>query len=91
LADLKVGLYAKSKNALALNIQRGEIVSLAKAALIQFEDDGAAAVPLASVIAALRSGQSMTLDPSCGDMIPVLNFSPDGLDDFDRWSRRLGG
>jgi ferric-dicitrate binding protein FerR (iron transport regulator) len=53
--------------------------------------DGAAAVPLTSVISALRSWQSMMLDPSCGDMIPVLSFSPDQLDDFDRWSRRLGG
>jgi hypothetical protein len=51
-------------------------------------DDGAAAVPLVSVIAALRSGQAMTLDPTCGDRIPMLTFAPDQMDDFDRWSRQ---
>lgn len=50
--------------------------------------DGAAAVPLVSVIVALRSGQTMTLDPTCGDMIPVSTFDPVRTDDFDRWSRR---
>jgi len=50
--------------------------------------DGAAAVPLISVISALRSGQAMTLDPTCGDMIPTATFAPDQLDDFDRWSRQ---
>jgi len=50
--------------------------------------DGAAAVPLISVISALRSGQAMTLDPTCGDMIPTMAFAPDQMDDFDRWSRQ---
>jgi hypothetical protein len=50
--------------------------------------DGAAAVPLISVISALRSGQAMTLDPACGDMIPTMTFAPDQMDDFDRWSRQ---
>jgi hypothetical protein len=49
--------------------------------------DGAAAVPLVSVISALRSGQTMSLDPTCGDMIPTMTFVPEQLDDFDRWSR----
>jgi hypothetical protein len=49
--------------------------------------DGAAAVPLASTIAALRGGQWMTLDPRCGDMIPVERFSADATDELDRWSR----
>jgi hypothetical protein len=50
--------------------------------------DGAAAVPLASVISPLRSGQTMTLDPTCGDHIPTVPFVPDQMDDFDRWSRQ---
>lgn len=50
--------------------------------------DGAAAVPLPSVIAVLRSGQAMSLDPACGDMIPTMTFAPELMDDFDRWSRR---
>jgi ferric-dicitrate binding protein FerR (iron transport regulator) len=50
--------------------------------------DGAAAVPLPSVIAVLRSGQAMGLDPTCGDMIPTTNFAPEQMDDFDRWSRQ---
>jgi ferric-dicitrate binding protein FerR (iron transport regulator) len=50
--------------------------------------EGAAAVPLATVISALRSGQAMTLDPSCGDMIPTVTFRLDQMDDFDRWSRQ---
>jgi hypothetical protein len=49
--------------------------------------DGAAAVPLATVTSALRSGQAMSLDPRCGDMIPTETFGPEQLDDFDRWSR----
>jgi hypothetical protein len=40
------------------------------------------------VISALRSGQAMTLDPTCGDMIPTMTFAPDQMDDFDRWSRQ---
>ena len=50
--------------------------------------EGAAAVPLVTVIPALRSGQAMTLDPTCGDMIPTTPFAPDQMDDFDRWSRQ---
>jgi hypothetical protein len=49
--------------------------------------DGAAAVPLVSVISAMRSGQGMDLDPACGDMIPTMTFAADKMDDFDRWSR----
>jgi hypothetical protein len=50
--------------------------------------DGAAAVSLASVTSALRSGQAMTLDPICGDMVPTMTFALDQMDDFDRWSRQ---
>jgi hypothetical protein len=50
--------------------------------------DGAAAVQLVTVVSALRSGQEMTLDPSCGDMIPTVTFRLDQTDDFDRWSRQ---
>jgi hypothetical protein len=49
--------------------------------------DGAAAVPLVSLISVLRSGQTMSLDPTCGDMIQTTPFAPEQLDDFDRWSR----
>lgn len=49
--------------------------------------DGAAAVPLVSVTSALRSGQTMTLDPTCGDMVQTNTFPVDQVDDFDRWSR----
>jgi hypothetical protein len=48
--------------------------------------EGGAAVPLVSMTSVLRSGQSMTMDPACGDMIPTLAFAADQLDDFDRWS-----
>jgi len=51
--------------------------------------DGAAAVPLATLTAALRSGQAMKLDPACGDMIPTTTFSPGELEEFDRWSRQM--
>lgn len=50
--------------------------------------EGAAAVPLVSVINALRAGQTMTCNRRCGDMIPTVEFSPEQLDDFDRWARR---
>jgi hypothetical protein len=50
--------------------------------------DGAAAVPLVTVINALRSGQAKTLDPTCADMIPTTTFAADQIDDFDRWSRQ---
>jgi hypothetical protein len=50
--------------------------------------DGAAAVPLVSVTSALRAGESMTLDPACGDMVQTQTFAPEQLDDFDRWSRQ---
>jgi ferric-dicitrate binding protein FerR (iron transport regulator) len=50
--------------------------------------DGAAAVQLVTVFSAVRSGQEMTLDPSCGDMIPTVTFRLDQTDDFDRWSRQ---
>jgi hypothetical protein len=49
--------------------------------------DGGAAVTLVTVISVLRSGQTMTLDPTCGDMVPSNAFAVDQLDDFDRWSR----
>ena len=51
--------------------------------------EGAAAVPLASVINALRAGQSMMCNRRCGDMIPTTEFSPALLDDFDQWARRM--
>jgi ferric-dicitrate binding protein FerR (iron transport regulator) len=49
--------------------------------------DGAAAVTLATMVSALRSGQTMTLDPTCGDMIQTRPFAVEGTDEFDRWSR----
>jgi hypothetical protein len=49
--------------------------------------DGAAAVPLVSVMSALRPGESMNLDPRCGDMIQTTTFAVGPLDEFDRWSR----
>jgi len=50
--------------------------------------DGGAAVTLATVTVELRSGQAISIDPACGDMIPTTTFAPDRMDDFDRWSRR---
>ena len=49
--------------------------------------DGAAAVTLASLVLALRSGEAIVLDPTCGDMIPTTTFATNQLDAFDRWSR----
>ena len=49
--------------------------------------DGAAAVTLASLVLALRSGEAIVLDPTCGDMIPTTMFATNQLDAFDRWSR----
>jgi len=51
--------------------------------------EGAAAVPLVSVTNALRAGQTMMCNRRCGDMIPTNEFSPEQLDDFDRWARRV--
>jgi len=48
--------------------------------------EGASAVPATSVINALRPGQAIALP--AGDMVPVQEFSPTALDDFDRWSRQ---
>jgi ferric-dicitrate binding protein FerR (iron transport regulator) len=50
--------------------------------------DGAAAVPLLTLISVLRSGQAIGLDRACGDMIPTTTFAPEPMDDFDRWSRQ---
>jgi hypothetical protein len=47
--------------------------------------EGAAAAPATTVINALRPGQS--IDLPAGDMVPVFDFSPTDLDEFDRWSR----
>jgi ferric-dicitrate binding protein FerR (iron transport regulator) len=49
--------------------------------------DGAAAVTLASLVLALRSGEAIVLDPTCGDMIPSTMFAMNEFDAFDRWSR----
>ncbi len=49
--------------------------------------EGAAAVSLSTLTAAMRSGQAMLMDPHCGDMVPTKAFAADRLDDFDRWSR----
>ena len=49
--------------------------------------DGAAAVTLASLVLALRSGEAIVLDPTCGDMSPTTTFATNQLDAFDRWSR----
>jgi hypothetical protein len=51
--------------------------------------EGAAAVSLVSVSNALRAGQSMLCNRRCGDMVPTLEFSPDQLDEFDQWARRI--
>ena len=50
---------------------------------------GAAAVPLASVTAVLRAGQTMKCNRRCGDMIPVVEFPREPADDFDRWARQI--
>jgi hypothetical protein len=50
--------------------------------------EGAAAVPLTTVTNALRSGQTMTCNRRCGDMVSTNEFSPDKLDGFDQWARR---
>ena len=50
--------------------------------------EGAAAVQLVTVITALRDGESMDLDPRCGDMIGTSRFTRETLDDFDEWSRQ---
>ena len=50
--------------------------------------EGAASVPLTSVIAALRAGQAMKCIRRCGDMIPRNEFSTSTLDEFDQWARR---
>ena len=51
--------------------------------------EGAAAVPLVSVTAVLRAGQTMKCKRRCGDMVPTVAFPREQLDDFDRWSRQL--
>ena len=51
--------------------------------------DGAAVVSLVSVTSALRAGQAMMCNRRSGDMIPTKEFSPEKLDDFDRWARRM--
>jgi hypothetical protein len=50
--------------------------------------EGAASTPGRSATYVLRAGERMTLNRRAGDMIPVLDFSPADLDDFDRWSRK---
>ena len=50
--------------------------------------EGSAAVPLTSVIAALRAGQMMKCNRRCGDMIPKNEFATSQLDEFDQWARR---
>jgi hypothetical protein len=50
--------------------------------------EGAGATQGATVTYVLRAGQRMTLNRRAGDMIPVLPFLPDALDEFDRWSRQ---
>jgi hypothetical protein len=51
--------------------------------------EGAAAVPLLSVTAALRAGQTMMCNRRCGDMIPTMAFSREQLDGFDEWARLM--
>jgi len=51
--------------------------------------EGAAAVPLLSVVNALRAGQTMNCNRRCGDMIPTMEFSREELDEFDQWARRI--
>jgi hypothetical protein len=50
--------------------------------------EGAAAVQLASVTSVLTSGQTMSLNKHCGDMLPMKEFDVRDLDDFDRWARK---
>lgn len=50
--------------------------------------EGAAAVTLVTVTNALRSGQTMTCNHRCGDMVPTNEFSTVQIDEFDRWARR---
>jgi len=50
--------------------------------------EGAAAVPLVSLINAMRAGQAMMCNRRCGDKIQTEEFSRDQLDDFDQWARR---
>ena len=50
--------------------------------------EGAGTTPGASVSYILRAGERMVLNRRAGDMIPVLTFSPEDLDEFDRWSRQ---
>jgi hypothetical protein len=50
--------------------------------------DGSAAVTLLSLTAELRRGQAMTVDPSCGDVIPTKEFALEPIDEFDHWSRQ---
>lgn len=48
--------------------------------------EGASAIPLTSLTSALRPGEMMTCP--CGDMIPVMNFTPVPIDAFDEWARK---
>ena len=50
--------------------------------------DGAASVQLRSVADVLTTGQTMSLNKHCGDMIPLNRFDLNDLDSLDRWSRR---
>jgi hypothetical protein len=68
------------------DVQRPRTGDLAKCRFRVY--DGAASVSLISVVSALRSGQAMTLDPTCGDMVPTTTFASDQMDEFDRWSRQ---
>ena len=51
--------------------------------------DGVAAVQLASLTAVLLTGEFMSLNRRCGDMIPKDRFDPTTFDDFERWARPL--
>lgn len=48
---------------------------------------GTAKVELATLTAAMKSGQQMNMERACGDMIPTFPFDPAPLDELDRWSR----
>ena len=51
--------------------------------------DGAATVTLATVVANLRAGQTMTIIWECGDMLPTKEFSREPAGDFEQWASRL--
>jgi hypothetical protein len=50
--------------------------------------EGAAAVPLATVISVATSGKFVSLSLPCGDRTPLQKFNIEETDDLDNWSRQ---